>query len=115
MFATCAGCRRHVRVNDAYCPFCATPVDVSRTVPGTNARMNRAALFAFTSTMALTGCSTTDLGGSSSVYGGPPYGPDTSRADVRPDLGVSDSALDADTVETESDADDAASDSADSG
>jgi hypothetical protein len=58
-FAPCPSCSRHVRVDAAACPFCAT--DFARAdfapVPDANGRrLGRAALFAFATSVAAVGC-----------------------------------------------------------
>jgi hypothetical protein len=96
----CPSCSRHVRAADAACPFCAAvlPPDLAATaVPGTTARLGRAATFVFGASLAL-GCSGTtgpadsvaDNGGVQPVYGAPVYdvvANDTApAADVPPDV-----------------------------
>ena len=50
----CPECRRHVRVTETECPFCALPLDLAGTpeprLP--RARLGRAATFAFGATLA---------------------------------------------------------------
>lgn len=58
----CPSCRRHVRVAESACPFCrsALPSTLANSaVPAATQRLTRAAAFAFTATLALTGCSDT--------------------------------------------------------
>jgi hypothetical protein len=57
----CPTCRRHVRVGDATCPFCASalPHDhASRAVPSASTRLGRSALFAFAVSVSACGAST---------------------------------------------------------
>lgn len=70
---SCTGCSRHVRANDAICPFCGEtlPLSLRQTVPrGPTERLGRAATFAFGAALAAStaaGCSEsntpTDAGG----------------------------------------------------
>jgi hypothetical protein len=50
----CPGCDRHIRVSTDRCPFCGDEVDLSHVPPPRlpQTRLNRAALFAFGTTMA---------------------------------------------------------------
>jgi hypothetical protein len=81
----CPGCERHVRAHEEACPFCSVELDLANlpppTLPGT--RLSRAALFAFSATLAAgvatTGCSSDDDGGGKGGGGGsgaiaPAYG-----------------------------------------
>ncbi|MDP3275635.1 MAG: hypothetical protein Q8Q09_10600 [Deltaproteobacteria bacterium] len=55
----CEHCGRHVRVSDGACPFCGTtlsPDAQRRAVPSTTARLGRAALFAFGTTVVASAC-----------------------------------------------------------
>jgi hypothetical protein len=69
----CVACRRHVRIDEGRCPFCATelPSDV-RPVPNAKERISRGAAMVFASSLAVAGCggatstSTTDGGSSDS-------------------------------------------------
>ncbi|MBK6530733.1 MAG: hypothetical protein IPN17_28125 [Deltaproteobacteria bacterium] len=61
----CPGCSRHVRADDAACPFCAAPVThrVERSVTGSQAtRVVVALAAALTASASLSAC-----------YGGPPH------------------------------------------
>lgn len=72
----CPGCERHVRAHEASCPFCSVELDFADlqppTLPGT--RLSRAALFAFSATLAAgvatTACSSDDDGGGKGGAGG---------------------------------------------
>jgi hypothetical protein len=94
----CPNCHRHVRAAESACPFCrsALPNDLAASaIPAAPGRMRRAAIFAFTATLGLAGCSdnpaptsdsgtVTDTGGATdagvpsddgstmALYGGPP-------------------------------------------
>lgn len=87
----CSSCARHVRIADAACPFCGTalPADAAaRVVPAVPARrrLDRAATFAFATTLVAAAC-----GGS------------TSDAQSGVDAGKADSAVQGDAA-TKSDA-----------
>jgi hypothetical protein len=63
----CPSCRRHIRVEESACPFCATPVALSAAPVATpRGRLTRAAVFAAGAAIARTGCgsSKTETGGS---------------------------------------------------
>lgn len=72
----CPSCERHVRAHEVSCPFCARELDFSDsqppTLPGT--RLSRAAIFAFSATLAAgvatTACSSDDDGGGKGGGGG---------------------------------------------
>ena len=72
----CPGCERHVRYDEAACPFCRTTLALADTppprVPAT--RLGRAALFAFGASLAagVVACSSSDDGGEQNAYGAPP-------------------------------------------
>lgn len=56
----CPNCHRHVRAAESACPFCrsALPNDLAASaIPAAPGRMRRAAIFAFTATLGLAGCS----------------------------------------------------------
>jgi hypothetical protein len=80
----CAGCGRHVKADDAACPFCGgAPIEPhARSLP--SARLGRAATFAFGAALAAatTGCSgshrPSDDGGTEQEDAGP----------VRPDAAI---------------------------
>lgn len=68
--APCPGCSRHVRLDDAACPFCRTVFTAARPAPVPAApprRLSRAALFTFVATVGGAACSSTvtatDAGG----------------------------------------------------
>jgi hypothetical protein len=48
----CVACGRHVRVEDAACPFCGAPVDEAEPRPSLRGRVSRAAVFAAASLAA---------------------------------------------------------------
>jgi hypothetical protein len=54
----CPGCRRHVRVDEAACPFCGGAIAVSGGAPRTlgAGRLTRAAVFAGAAATAIAGC-----------------------------------------------------------
>lgn len=55
----CAGCRRHIRIDHAACPFCAAsvPADFARRViPPSRKRLDRLATFSFATTLAVAAC-----------------------------------------------------------
>jgi len=76
--APCPSCRRHVHTRERSCPFCRASFEtklVARNVPETNARLSRAQIFAFATTLGLSssiGCSSEST---TPVYGAP--APDT--------------------------------------
>src|SRR5690242_9142883 len=56
----CPSCTRHVKTIESTCPFCksALPDSLSDAViPGATQRLSRAAAFAFTASIAVSGCS----------------------------------------------------------
>jgi hypothetical protein len=70
----CPVCRRHVRIAESVCPFCAAALHL-QPVPTVvvTARMSRAALIALSATVAgtmIVGCSGSDV----AVYGAPAPG-----------------------------------------
>jgi hypothetical protein len=55
----CAACSRHVRAFEARCPFCNAAIDgtsIERAPALPSERLSRAAIFAFSTTVALAGC-----------------------------------------------------------
>lgn len=59
--APCPACSRHVKTTEERCPFCAGALPQSfagAATPAASGRLTRAAAFAFTATLAVTGCST---------------------------------------------------------
>jgi hypothetical protein len=101
--APCPACSRHVKTTERTCPFCRGTLPDSiadAALPGAPSRMARAAAFAFTASLAVTGAvaaSTTgctsgvsapiggdaaakdgsspnDDGGNQPIYGAPAYG-----------------------------------------
>src|SRR5580704_12156795 len=111
----CPSCARHVFANEQACPFCKSALPstlADAIVPGTTQRLSRAAAFAFTASLAVTGCggSTTtppsdgtdsgstggqdgatdaqeDMGTGVALYGAPAYGlpPPPHYRDAGPD------------------------------
>jgi len=74
-FAPCSSCGRHIKTTEAACPFCTQGAPLSAT-PGLTGRASRAAIYAFTTTLALAGCtsgsptsSTSSSGASSGTSG----------------------------------------------
>jgi hypothetical protein len=55
-FAPCAACARHVRTDDAACPFCGASCPERAAAPSRFPRVSRAALFAAGASLALAGC-----------------------------------------------------------
>ena len=56
--APCPACSRHIRTTERTCPFCASAIPESITesaLPGASSRLSRAAAFAFTASLAVTG------------------------------------------------------------
>jgi hypothetical protein len=111
-FAPCPGCARHLRITETHCPFCGARTASLVATPGTAARITRAATYAFTASMVVAGCSTSDPGGTvAPLYGAPSpdvavdsgsdAGPDDSGQAVAlygapaPDASVPDAAPDA--------------------
>lgn len=73
--APCVSCQRHVRVTEPACPFCgaALPEDFAgRAVPGTTARLSRAALVAFATLGAAAGCGSSQQPAPASPPASPP-------------------------------------------
>ncbi len=84
----CGGCHRHVRADEAACPFCAhalTNASLAGIVPEPGLRLSRAGVLAFAAAFLSTACqsqsgSTTvqppvqaeDAGMVQTIYGGPP-------------------------------------------
>ena len=120
--APCASCSRHVRTSEAACPFCAAPLTnraIPIEAPGTTQRVSRAAAFALTASLAVTGCGGTvvqgapgdsgprdgssksdattdgapdDEGGPLVHYGAPPYGLPPGDAAPPEDAGADDAS-----------------------
>lgn len=68
--APCTGCGRHVRLDEASCPFCGEGVAERPRVPSTRVgRLTRAAIFYLGASAAVVGC---DDPGPAAIYGGPP-------------------------------------------
>jgi hypothetical protein len=89
----CSSCSRHLRAEATACPFCGAvhlPEVVRARVPA--ARLSRAALFAFGSSVLLSGCG----GGVTPAYGAPAPPEDAAAGDV---TDAADTA--ADTVSTD--------------
>ena len=56
--APCPGCSRHVKTSERTCPFCkgALPESIAdAALPGAPGRLSRAAAFAFTASLAVSG------------------------------------------------------------
>jgi hypothetical protein len=91
----CPSCARHLRVNEAACPFCGAvlPDSVRESAPPQPpaVRLTRAALFAFgTGTLALApGCSSSSPSPDAGLVYAPPYG----IAPPFPDGGTDDGGL----------------------
>lgn len=63
----CTECRRHVRADDAACPFCGAAIPegaAARAVPAARGRLDRVAFFTFATTIAAAACSS---GGAGSI------------------------------------------------
>jgi hypothetical protein len=55
----CSGCRRHIRIDHATCPFCAAdvPADFAkRVIPAPARRLDRFALITFTTALSVAAC-----------------------------------------------------------
>lgn len=68
----CPSCQRHVRVGESACPFCKGALSsaaTSRVTAGPTQRLGRAAIFAFSASLAAAGCS--DDGSTMALYGAP--------------------------------------------
>ena len=80
VFVPCDGCRRHVRVSDASCPFCATHRTASAPLPRPqHARLARSALMALSvSALACGSTSTVDVADVADGGGAGDAGSDTS-------------------------------------
>lgn len=100
-FAPCPACARHVRVDAAACPFCASDLARAAFDPVPDAggrRLGRAALFAFATTVAAAGCPSPqrpDTGNNNNIvqpYGAPPNPPprpgDAGAVAAPPDPGL---------------------------
>ena len=76
-FMPCVGCGRHVRIDEASCPFCSVEV-VAVATPGVPLkRLGRAALFAFGASALAVGCGDShgpDDAGFDAGNAAPPYG-----------------------------------------
>jgi hypothetical protein len=63
----CPKCTRHVRVSEKSCPFCKSALAddalATAVVPGATQRLTRAAAYAFTASLAVTGCAGSTTGG----------------------------------------------------
>lgn len=94
----CPHCKRHVRVTETACPFCAATIDQAmaqvraRILPST--RLGRAALFAFgvgasVAASSLEGCGGDDDESAmmATIYGGPPRPVDAGK-DAGADAGL---------------------------
>lgn len=56
--APCPACSRHIKTTERTCPFCkgAVPETIAESaLPGASSRLSRAAAFAFTASIAVTG------------------------------------------------------------
>ncbi len=86
MFAPCPSCRRHVRVDEASCPFCGSALAALDATPDATTRMSRARLFVFATTLGVSAATLacpkeTDGGGGGGggivqPYGAPPRPPE---------------------------------------
>lgn len=79
----CSGCQRHVRLDEAACPFCGGSIDTAKARPEgvTGAGLSRAAALALGTALAAA-CSTpggqpNDPG--AALYGGPPPAPASAK------------------------------------
>lgn len=86
----CSSCRRHVRVADVACPFCATPLsdgDRARVIPPARTRLDRWATFTFATALAAAaacgGTTESSGGGSDAGHDGASLG-DAGRTDGGP-------------------------------
>jgi hypothetical protein len=123
LLAPCPACSRHVKTSEAVCPFCkgALAGDLAMpAVPGTSARLSRAALFAVSASIAVatggaaSACSSgtttgnvdagPDAGTQQAAYGGPPIdsGTDTGT-DAGTDSGGQQAAYGAPPIDSGSD------------
>ncbi len=100
--APCPKCRRHVRVADGTCPFCAATIAPdTRVVPGSSSRLARGVAFVFATSTAAVGASAVALGCSSETSPGPTdTGTLASAYGVPADTG----SIDTGSVDTGSDA-----------
>ena len=96
--APCPSCDRHVRVCSACCPFCAATLSAdfgANVVPDTRARLHRAAIFFFASTVSAAAATAACGARTGLEVGEPddaaPDGPDAAVAEVF----ASDTQLDA--------------------
>lgn len=114
--APCPSCSRHVKTSEGRCPFCRGALSeafAGTAVPGPTQRLSRAAAFAFTASLAVTGCGSQivtvpapakdagagdgaalDSGASSPAYGGSvpiDAGYDAADTALEPDAGPQDS------------------------
>ena len=66
--APCPACSRHIKTTERSCPFCkgAIPESIAESaLPGATSRLSRAAAFAFTASLAVTGAAAAVSGCSS--------------------------------------------------
>ena len=66
--APCPACSRHIKTTERSCPFCkgAIPESIAESaLPGASSRLSRAAAFAFTASLAVTGAAVATTGCSS--------------------------------------------------
>jgi len=63
--APCPACSRHIKTTERICPFCngAVPETIAESaLPGASSRLSRAAAFAFTASLAVTGAAAVTTG-----------------------------------------------------
>ena len=88
--APCPACSRHIKTTERSCPFCkgAIPASIAESaLPGASSRLSRAAAFAFTASLAVTGAAvaTTGCSGSSTGTGTDDASADGSTSDATSD------------------------------
>jgi hypothetical protein len=97
--ATCTACRRHVREEEAACPFCGG--NIAAVVVRIPLRRDRAAIM-FAAVVAGAGASACESGGDVPVYGAPIYDTgvaDTGATDAGP---VPEASIDSGSMDTSS-------------
>lgn len=87
--APCPACSRHVKTSERTCPFCdgALPDGIAdAAMPGASSRLSRAAAFAFSASIAVTGAAAASLGCTTGTDPNPgDASSDASPTDARPD------------------------------
>ena len=86
--APCPACSRHIKTAEPTCPFCKASLPEAHAVaaiPGATSRLSRAAAFAFTASLAVSGASVGAAGCSGGVATPSPSGDASSSGDASGD------------------------------